>query len=252
MSILDKAVAKAMGAKRKYKKRAGGKRGPYKKKGVSSMQNTVAGGLNFLTSPSPFPLVWKNCKLRYSDSLIHTVGTSGLFGAETIFALNDLFDPRYSTGGAQPLYRDQIAALYGRYKVYGATVDILYSGPSAPNIACAVMFSPPSTTTALASQTFNWAKEQNNVKVKVLSDTGTQKLRIRKYFPMHQIVQKTKLQYDADIGIYGALSGNSPTDKAYMRVAIADVNLGSSATCAISTTITFHVNWSERIPPARS
>lgn len=48
--------------------------------------------------------------MRYCDKIDISVDTANL--TETVYRANGLYDPQYATGGGQPLFRDQFAALY--------------------------------------------------------------------------------------------------------------------------------------------
>lgn len=212
------------------------------KASVNSSGGLLAGG-------NPFPVVWRGAKQHYTDTQTFTVGTAGVYGAETAFTLNDQFDPRFSVGGHQPYGRDTFSTMYERYKVTGVTVDVTFCAPSGPGVACGIIFGNPTNTFALAGNTYDRVKEAPQSKVMILSDAGSQQKRFKKYFPMWKVAGcPSKDVYDSDIGIYDALVGNSPSadGKCFMRVAIADLNLGSAKTAVISVKLTMHTEWYQR------
>lgn len=202
-----------------------------------------------LSSPSPFPLVWKAAKQVYGDISELTVGSTGTYGAPSIYALNDMFDTRFSTGGHQPYARDEFFLLYARYKVVAVTVEVIFTSPSIAGVSCGMIFRNPTQATTIAAKSIPYIREIPVATQKIISDTGSQRYVFKKYFPMHKILGVTKLQFDADIGIYDALSSGSPdatAGLAKLEVAVADSNGGSSATCVASVQITMHTNWYQR------
>lgn len=247
----NKGKLHALQPKRSYKKKA---KNSYSK---ARTINPGKGGSGLLGAPCPFPLVWKGAKQSYSQTKSYTVGGSGVFGTENVFNLNSQFDPDSTGVGHQPYARDTFATLYSRYKVKAVTIDVMFTNPSAQAIACGVAFINPSNTGAtgnLAGKSYDAVKERPLTIVKVLQDTGAQSVRIRKTFPLYKLLGVTKLQFDADIGIYDAAKGDDPqaTGLSFMRVAIADLNLGSAATCTIAVKITMHTDWYERITLGQS
>lgn len=61
--------------------------------------------------------------LRYVDTKTLT-GTSGT--TKHSFLLNSLYDPDNTGGGHQPAFKDQWAALYGKYRVLGCSVTVIF------------------------------------------------------------------------------------------------------------------------------
>lgn len=56
-----------------------------------------------------------------------------------VFRGNSLFDPNYTGGGHQPLYFDQYAAIYGKYRVMGCSIridSVSCAGTSAAYFVC--------------------------------------------------------------------------------------------------------------------
>lgn len=64
-------------------------------------------------------------KLRYRD---FTTILVGLPLASRIYRANGAFDPNFAVGGSQPMYFDQLAAVYSRYRVHGCTCRVTTIG----------------------------------------------------------------------------------------------------------------------------
>lgn len=252
MTILYPGVAKMSKIDTRKLPYKTSKKGGRKKKGPKA---SVKGGGGLLAVPNPFPLIWKGARQSFSDTLVHTVGTSGVFGAETAYTLNDQFDPRFSIGGAQPYARDTFVTMYERYKVTGITVEVTYSNASDNGIACGLLFGNPTNTLALAGSTYDRIKEAPQSRIMILNNTGGNGVKtFKKYLPMWRCAGVEKKVYEADIGIYDALAGNSPSadGKCFLRVAIADLGMGSTATATVSVRLIMHTNWYQRKMLAQS
>lgn len=231
----------------------------YKTKRSKKSKHLKSVGLStpFLGGSNPFPLIWKNAKQHYSETKSYTVGTSGVFGTSNVFNLNSQYDPDQTGVGHQPYGRDQLAGLYGRYKVKKCTIDVSFTNPSAGAcLGCAVLVVNPSNGATLAGSLYDKIKERPLTWVKILNEGGgTQIVRFRKTFSMYKLLGVTKQQFDADVGIYDALVGNNPdatNGLAQLKVAICDMAGGSSATALISVRITMHTDWYQRTTQSQS
>jgi len=79
-------------------------------------------------------------RLRYCD----TYAISGAVGAigNQIMRMNSVFDPDLSGVGHQPMWFDQYASIYGRYRVLGSKIKATFSVANAPANALASNFGP--------------------------------------------------------------------------------------------------------------
>lgn len=64
--------------------------------------------------------------LVYTDSFVLDPSASTICPSKR-FRWANLYDPDYETGGGQPTYYDQLAAMYGRYIVNGAKMTVIFS-----------------------------------------------------------------------------------------------------------------------------
>lgn len=68
-------------------------------------------------------------KLKYADQKVYT-STSGAISSN-IYSCNDLFDPDVTGVGGQPLFRDQMYALYARGRVISFSIKVTCTSNSA-------------------------------------------------------------------------------------------------------------------------
>lgn len=98
-----------------------------------------------LTKPIGFPDSYSTV-LRYADTIVINPGAT--IGQYT-FRGNSLFDPDYTGTGHQPMYFDQLAAIYGKYRVYSCTFHV--SVATAATVAAQVVIIPNSDVLAFAT-----------------------------------------------------------------------------------------------------
>lgn len=179
-----------------------------------------------------------NVRLRYSD-VITLTSTAGSL-AKHVFRANSLFDPDFTAAGHQPMYFDQLAALYANYVVLGSKIRVLFS-PIADAIATSQpsgpfeigLLSDPGGTTSSTANTLaetsgckstflNLAQGGNNVKM--LSGT---------YSPTKD------MGLPADDDTVGAAVAASPTQTWYWTVWMRDTGLSSASSLNIKVEIEF-------------
>ncbi len=85
-------------------------------KRVNRERYTMASSLTRLGFPDRV-----RTRLTYAD-VIH-ISPASTVGQYT-FRGNSVYDPDYTSTGHQPYYRDQLAALYSRYRVYGSSIHV--------------------------------------------------------------------------------------------------------------------------------
>lgn len=76
----------------------------------------------YVTGYNPFVVGFPNkyyTRLRYAQIISIDPSNSGL-SATHVFRANSLYDPDLTGAGHQPLYRDELALIYGKYCVMGA------------------------------------------------------------------------------------------------------------------------------------
>lgn len=92
-------------------------------------------------------------KLKWSE-MLNVSGASGV-AADRRYAINNLFDPLFETGGTQPTGFDQWATLYRVYKVHGVKISINFVNRSSTITAVVgyVLNSGSTTLTSMLTQT---------------------------------------------------------------------------------------------------
>lgn len=159
-------------AKRVYKPRRG-----YRRKGRS--RYSIRGRLNRnrrrLTRGKRFNRVHrtiggfpnaKTVALRYVQSFSLNPGSGVVAGQ--VFRMNNLFDPDYSGGGHQPMFYDNYAALYQKYRVNSATITFVALDTYVNNV-----FATNNTAGTTTSDTQYYAGNERAVRMFILRDDKT-------------------------------------------------------------------------------
>lgn len=238
--------------KKLRKRRAKKGRGKKSRKSKRTVFGDVAstrslGLLNRTSTLDPFPQKWFK-PLTYGDTFVMTLPALGV-SSEQIFRLNSLVDPDLTGGGHQPMYRDQIAALYNAYQVRKARVQIVFTDPSQDG-AFVFVNSGFSTT---AGRTISFLQEMPFTKVEYLNNTGSQRIVFDEMLDLAKAAGLTRAQYKQDIASTGALIGASPVLGLYLRFGAGNTNATTGAgTVIASIRITYHTMFYDRVIPAQS
>lgn len=171
---------------------------------------------------------------KYADTFQITAAGGGVYR----FNLNSLFDPNRSGIGHQPYGRDQLAALFNRYRVFGCSYSLSFynSSTSAKVAVCPANIEMGAATTSeiMENPQSKWA---------IQIPGGSQKV-IKGYVNLPKLTGRTKAQYMAD-DRYQAEVSTSPAELLILNIfggSIADA--GITIDCAIN--LTFHVEWFDR------
>jgi len=190
---------------------------------------------------TPFPERMR-IKMAFSNWNDYTTAAS-VFGAEVIFRLNSVFQPL--SGGASPYGYTAMATLYDYYRVYGVGIDLTFSNPSVDGIWAGAMISPTSNTTTLAGLALQTADAYSVVDARPCNNTGTQTVRIQKYFNIWTAEGIPKSEWQANTN-YQAQGGHAPSFAPALRVAVAHRS-STTATLQCITRLTFDVEFSHRL-----
>lgn len=200
----------------------------------------------FLTN-SPFPPV-KLYHLNYSSDInLQSNVTAGLFGSEHVFRLNSLFDPDKTATGHQPYGFDQLAAVYNRYKVVGATLELTINDPTVDGMAVGWMFTNPSNlATSLSSTNMDISPEIQQTGVVRINDTGSQTKRKVFKLSMARLAGLTNLQFKADPDNYTAPVTSNCGNELALHIASGTYRGTTSESVFVHVKITYHAMFYQR------
>ena len=92
----------------------------------------------------------KIMSFRYCTTKLSTDTSPATF-VRYLFRTNSLYDPDNATGGHQPMYFDQLGALYDRYSVLSSKIIVNFQSAPGTTVPCLVWIRPldvPSTQVA--------------------------------------------------------------------------------------------------------
>jgi len=162
--------------------------------------------------PYGFPPSY-DCKLKY----VETFQFSSLLGviSNQVYSLNSLYDPNVTGVGHQPLFYDQITAVYGRYKVYDVDVRITATNRSDTPFDIVVAYGQGSNTFS----SINNAKEQSYSTFYTLgSNTGNRQVAtIKRFIHLPSLQGVSDTAWDAEAN-FGGLDTSAPADRLFLKI----------------------------------
>lgn len=194
------------------------------------------------------------CILPYVDELsFSTSAASSVFGTETVYRLNSLFDTYFPVGGHQPYGFDQITPFYSYYTVDRVDLEITFSNPSADGLVVATYLKNFQDTNTLVGATIGQAQERPQVWVRNLNDTGSQVVTFRKSVDLPTMVGLTRTQYHGATSAFSARVTADPAQTPYVSMAVAN-SLGTAGAETVHgrVRLAFHATFFGRITVPQS
>lgn len=184
-------------------------------------------------------------KLRYCD--VMDVGISTGSVTSQTFALNSLYDPDRTNVGHQPMFFDQLSAVYNRYRVLGAKLTVTFL-PNALNQDETSSGGPwivgvtGSSNANFTSNTYSGIVEDSNAKSGMIGDRqgGPNKLTLTQtYSPSRD------LGFTADDDTISAVVTANPAQQYYAHCWMTS-NLGANNSVKIMVKIEFRAEFFQR------
>lgn len=169
----------------------------------------------------PYPRT-KVCKMRYCAVIPNFANNTGQPAGNYQFRLNSLFDPNYTNVGAghpniQPMYYDQVTAVYQKYVVWGAKVTVWFGAGSA-NIPVEVLIRPtldPSEPSGSLGASFVDEESRPMSKKTIMNDSrGTM---LKAYYDIGKVIGVSKQTILKD-DLYQAVYNTNPTNVVYLNI----------------------------------
>lgn len=179
----------------------------------------------------------------YNDIVSLSSSTSGLASTPYVFSLNGAYDPDVTGTGHQPRGFDQWMALYKRFKVYKADVEIRFSVPTnATNYkvnGCWRVTNPSTYAQATAGYRTSDFIEQSEAGAIACFNSGEQSyVRFTVSIPLCSGLKGIKDPQFND-QFTGSDSGN-PGNAVYMQLCCTNDTATDNTVCAAQVTIRYH------------
>jgi len=156
---------------------------------------SLAGAISIVRSP--FVSREKRARLVYQDK--YNLATSSGVGTQQVFRANSIFDFDYTGTGHQPMYRDQIVAMYQYYKVLGVRVRFEWSTSNSNNGLigfCAYNTTPPTS----ATEAGEFSRRPSQLLTAYKKCTGTLPVNIAAGLGLTETDYLTNSLYNAAVG----------------------------------------------------
>lgn len=203
---------------------------------------TSGGGLG-LAQYSPFPRQ-KMCKLIYQDTgYLTTVAVTGLPGVHS-YRVNSVYDPDFTGVGHQPQFRDQLAAVYSRYIVYGVRYHVTFTLPG--NYAWKVgILATEDTTYNPATHSFDVSSEKRGCVQAIMGKEGSpgSVKTMSGFIKASKLAGLTPKEYNADKVKYGGVVGANPTNDLYMTLIGETITVDASVSLAFTIRLQYYVKF---------
>ncbi len=179
--------------------------------------------------------------LAYSDFQLYQVQMSTLPILWT-FALNSIYDPDVTFTGHQPMYRDQLAAIYSKYIVKKAHVEInmIPNGTTNAPIAGCVWASP---TLALGGTSSDMRDAAERGQSGLHISSAVKPWSYRRMFPINQVLGLPLNQYLVRSSYTDV--GSNPSQLAVLQVWASAMDSSSNVGVSLSISIRMVVEFSD-------
>lgn len=194
----------------------------------------------------PFPPKYY-ATLRYADQASIALSSAAAGGGQYLFSCNNLYDPNISGTGHQPMYYDQLSAIYNHWTVISSKITIqpmLNSIPADP-IQLALFQDDDTTTGTIAN--INTAIERNNA-------TSAMCIPAQGSFPVMTKTWSAKQWFGlnplANDNLQGSVS-TPPVEQVYYIIQAQDPT-GADGSILMRVYMEFNVVWDELVSMAPS
>lgn len=185
---------------------------------------------------------------RYCSRITLTGGLGGITGSPHVFRLNGMFDPDITLVGHQPLYYDQMAALYATYCVYKVSIQLqVYGSATATNAIAWRLGSSndPFTFAGLLWEDFNENPNCGSVPLAIYNGgNNVNTIEIGTYTIAE--LDGVKMQKVLQDDLYSAQTSANPANGPMLQLGITDLQLNNNPACFALVTLVFHARWTDR------
>ena len=182
--------------------------------------------------------------LRYVDTITLTssAGAARISGSQYEFRLNSIYDTDKTSTGHQPYMYDQVATLYGKYRVDRCDVQVDAIVSPSTSHAITALVQGPSGGLNLGGQELNFLLE--NVKAKTLYalTTAVNPPRIRFSIDIAKYLGIGRDAYEADLTQFAASVGANPSAICMLNL-VTSAFAGTSESIQAVVTLVYHVKF---------
>lgn len=186
-------------------------------------------------------------KMVYNSSGGLTASTTqSSFGEDIDYYLNNIYTPKVDAPDFRVQGWDQLANIYAKYKVYGAKVDVLFHNCTLDGMLVAMRTNPSNETDFLTAETAQIAGLKKNTWIRSVENTGTQKVKLSKFFSIKNLEGLSKSQFNGDISLYNAAINGTPTRMPRVMIACCNTASTTASQIAYELKITYYTVFYDR------
>ena len=199
-------------------------------RGYGAPRGTISMGLGF-------PMTM-NIRHKYRETVFMTC-TAGAM-SNYLFSCNSLYDPNKTGTGHQPMYYDQLAAIYGYYTVIGSKMTMRLTHDAGSNSAVTVALSKNEDATVTPTNV-DGVIEAGWAKSKTLGESSTDPVQLSSSWSLYQRHRTADIsndQFRADIN-------SSPTDQTFYQISLQPTDRASTNSYNVEVLIEYMAVWSD-------
>lgn len=178
-------------------------------------------------------------KHRYVDYKTFT-STAGVLGSQS-YRCNGMFDPDYTSTGHQPLYFDQLAALYNHFTVTASKITVKFlAGTANSAVPLLVAMYVNDDTSVTPANLYNQA-EQSTARFGMVPVQGNGTLVLTSKWSAKENFGPGVI---SDPNLQGT-SAADPTEQQLWSIQYQSADLAATSTCYAQITIEYDAVWQE-------
>ena len=158
--------------------------------------------------------------------------------SSTVFRLNSVYDPDYTGVGTSLASYTQAAAIYGRYRVYSATVHMDWYATGSYNLTVFAVATPATTLGTsiadIAVQRHSWTAPLTP------GGNGVRKMVHAATWKIYGTTPKAVASEDD----YCGLTGGNPNNGVYLHTGVFNSNGAAASSATLTVRIVYDVEWS--------
>lgn len=234
------ASVKGKGKKRTYTKSKKKRNNVYERKSYPVRLRS-----EYRTIKNFFPLTQK-VKLEYNANFTLVSGALDYSGTQAVFRLTSIYDPAVTSlteNDTTVVGHSVWGNIYSKYLVVKTEIIATFYDPSKDGCHCIVSLNQGLTT---SNKTIKNLTDYQNLTIKPMSNTGEQKLVIKRTIYPWNVLDKNKLQYMALQEDYESTWDNNPVTMPFLYINTLSNSDTANQTVQCKLKLIFHCELSSR------
>lgn len=191
-------------------------------------------------------------KLRYCDAYNITINTSGgpLTGIWSQVLQTSLYDPDLTLTGHQPMYFDQLAAIYAKYRVYGIGYHITFCNTNTSQLMPVVILHTPNSS-VVSTSNWNLIEEQTGSRKVVIGPSSSKPTVVKGYISIARTLGISGVDVRTDPNFEAAINSN-PARMAFLHLYASSLNTSAGNIMNVNMRLTYYCEFSNLAQSSQS